>query len=168
MAAIIEIAEYNPLWPEMFQAEKIFLEKVAGKWLCGEIAHVGSTSIPGLSAKPIIDIMFGVKSLADSEEAIEVLQQNGYCYAPYKAEVMHWFCKPSESFRTHHLHLVPFNSALWHERINFRNLLRSSPELASEYADLKRNLSRQYSNDRETYTNLKWPFIQKVLEQSNV
>ncbi len=167
MAAIVELSEYNSAWPEMFRLEKLFLESVAGEWIYGGIEHVGSTSVVGLAAKPIIDIMFGVKSLADSRAVIEVLEKNSYCYAPYKTEVMHWFCKPSEDHRTHHLHLVPYNSPLWHERLKFRNILRSNTNLASEYASLKRELVVRYSKDREMYTDKKWPFIKKALEQEN-
>lgn len=167
MTEIIELSDYNTHWPAMFQSEKLFLEKIAGEWLYGGIEHVGSTSVIGLVAKPIIDIMFGVKTLNSSKAAISALEKNGYCYAPYKTDVMHWLCKPSENYRTHHLHLVPFNSPLWHERITFRNLLRSNKELASEYASLKRGLVSQYANDREIYTDKKWPFIKRVLEQAS-
>jgi len=167
MTALIELSEYNPSWPKMFQSEKLFLERVAGEWLYCAIEHVGSTSVTGLVAKPVIDIMFGVRNLSDSRAAIGVLEINGYCYAPYKTNVMHWFCKPSEDHRTHHLHLVPFNSSLWHQRIKFRDALRSNKELAFEYASLKRNLAAKYGKDRELYTDKKWPFIKRVLEQEN-
>ena len=167
MTALIELSEYNPSWPKMFQSEKLFLERVAGEWLYGAIEHVGSTSVTGLVAKPVIDIMFGVRNLSDSRAAIGVLEINGYCYAPYKTNVMHWFCKPSEDHRTHHLHLVPFNSLLWHQRIEFRDALRSDKELAFEYVSLKRKLAAKYEKDRELYTDKKWPFIKRVLEQEN-
>ena len=167
MTALIELSEYNPCWPEMFQSEKLLLERVAGEWLYGAIEHVGSTSVTGLVAKPVIDIMFGVRNLRDSRAAIGVLEINGYCYAPYKTNVMHWFCKPSEDHRTHHLHLVPFNSLLWHQRIEFRDALRSNKELAFEYGSLKRNLAAEHEKDRELYTDKKWPFIKRVLEQDN-
>jgi GrpB-like predicted nucleotidyltransferase (UPF0157 family) len=167
MTALIELSEYNPSWPKMFQSEKLFLERVAGEWLYGAIEHVGSTSVTGLVAKPVIDIMFGVRNLRDSMAAIEVLEKNGYCYAPYKTSVMHWFCKPSANHRTHHLHLVPFNSLLWHQRIEFRDALRSDKELAFEYVSLKRNLAAKYEKDRELYTDKKWLFIKRVLEQEN-
>jgi len=165
MSAPIELSEYNPQWPAIFAAEKAFLEHVAGGWLCGGIEHVGSTSVPGLIAKPVIDIMFGVKSLEESKAAIPVLEKQGYSYAPYKTDVMHWFCKPSEHFRTHHLHLIPFESPLWIERIRFRDLLRAHKNLAIEYALLKRQLAARYHNDREAYTDAKWPFIFNALTQ---
>jgi len=165
MTAPIELSEYNPQWPTMFSVEKLFLKSVAGKWLYGDIEHVGSTSVPGLIAKPVIDIMFGVKSLKESEPAIPALEQAGYCYAPYKTDVMHWFCKPSEHFRTHHLHLAPFESPLWFERIMFRDLLRKDAGLATEYALLKQQLADRHCDDRQAYTDAKWPFIFNALAQ---
>ena len=159
----IDVSDYNDQWPVMFEEEKHRLFEVVGAYLKGSIEHVGSTAVVGLMAKPVIDIMFGVKSLQASVGAIEKLKQYGYCYTPYKHDVMHWFCKPSEHIRTHHLHLVPFQSSLWRERIKFRDILRANPKVANQYQQLKLQLSRQYSNDREQYTAQKWPFIQKVL-----
>jgi len=131
----------------------------------GPIEHVGSTAVPGLKAKPIIDIMVGVKDLDSSVGAIDVLQRNGYCYYPYKTEVMHWFCKPTPEYRTHHLHLVPYDSPLWRERIKFRDILRSNGKFAEQYAQLKVSLARDLTDDRERYTELKWSFIEGVLRE---
>lgn len=157
------LSEYKNEWPSEFEKEKEFLLQKIRPWPHGAIEHVGSTSVPNLAAKPIIDIMFGVKSLECSKEAIGILEDNGYCYYPYKIEVMHWFCKPSPEKRTHHLHLIPYKSPLWQERITFRNVLRESPEIALEYAKLKQSLAAKYTSDREAYTQGKWPFIKKVL-----
>lgn len=162
--AAVMLEEYDPSWALKFEQEKAYLQQVAGHWNYGSIEHVGSTSVPGMVAKPVIDIMFGVKSLSESEPAIEALIEAGYEYWPYKTEVMHWLCKPSDAFRTHHLHLIPFESPLWKERIKFRDLLRTDASVASAYASLKRELATQYKEDRETYTQKKWPFIQRVLE----
>ncbi len=164
---MIEVVDYNPEWPAKFEAEKQKLESIVGRWICGTIEHVGSTSVIGLAAKPVIDIMVGVESLEKSKPAIEVLQQNGYCFYPYKPDIMHWFCKPSPEVRTHHLHLVPYQSALWLERIQFRDHLRTHPETANEYAELKRQLATKSVNDRESYTQNKWPFIKRVLNSIN-
>ncbi len=162
--APVELSEYDPEWPSKFEAERDFLMEVIAKWFCGSVEHVGSTSVSGLIAKPVIDIMFGVKSLEESRPAIDVLVKNGYEYFPYKKDVMHWFCKPSDAFRTHHLHLIPYESPLWNERIQFRNLLLSNQKIANEYSDLKKNLAARYKEDHEAYTREKWPFIQQVLE----
>lgn len=160
----IKIVSYNPAWIGIYETERNFLYSLLGDYVQGSIEHVGSTSVVGMVAKPIIDIMVGVKSLNASTGAIELLSNNSFCYYPYKADVMHWFCKPSPEFRTHHLHLVPFNSPLWDEQIAFRELLRSNSDVASDYASLKKVLAHKYENDREAYTQQKWPFIKKALE----
>lgn len=161
--ASVILEGYDSSWPSKFEAEKAQLMATAGEWYYGSVEHVGSTAVPGMVAKPVIDIMFGVRSLDESKPAIDVLVASGYEYWPYKAEVMHWFCKPSDAFRTHHLHLIPFESPLWQDRIKFRDVLRSDDSVASEYAKLKRELASVYREDREAYTEKKWPFIQQVL-----
>ncbi|MBA6251823.1 GrpB family protein [Colwellia sp. MB3u-55] len=166
--AAIVLEAYNPSWDDKFAAEKKRLIAVAGDWLYGSVEHVGSTAVPGMIAKPIIDIMFGVKSLELAQPAIIALAQNGYKYWPYKPDVMHWFCKPSDEFRTHHLHLVPFESPLWNERLRFRNLLRSNSVIANGYANLKQELAITYKNDRDEYTKKKWPYIQQVLHENKL
>lgn len=107
--------------------------------------------------------MAPVASLQASEAAIAAASQVGYLHYPYRAEVMHWFCKPSPLVRTHHLHLVPFESPLWFERLAFRNALRASQSLAREYAQLKLRLAAQFPGDREAYTQAKAPFVRRVL-----
>lgn len=165
----VSIAPYNPNWPNLFTKEQTFLQKFLADYLVGTIEHIGSTAIPNLVAKPVIDIMAPVKSLRDSHSAIEILVINAhYCYFPYKAEIMHWFCKPAPYFRTHHLHLVPYQSQLWKERLAFRDYLRENPEAAQDYAELKLSLAKQYKHDREAYTNEKWPFVKDILEKTGV
>ena len=163
--ASVILEEYCSSWPEKFEQEKEHLMSVVGSWNYGAIEHVGSTAVPGMVAKPVIDIMFGVKSLESSKPAIEILVENGYEYWPYKKEVMHWFCKPSDAFRTHHLHLIPFESQLWYERIKFRDLLRTDRIIFDQYSALKIDLAGSYKEDREAYTEKKWPFIKQVLER---
>ena len=124
---------------------------------------MGSTAVPGLAAKPVIDIMAAVESLAASREAIAAAAEAGYLYFPYRPDEIHWFCKPSASFRTHHLHLVPFGGRLWIERLAFRDCLRRDAATAAEYAALKQRLAKEYMFDREAYTDAKEPFIRKVL-----
>jgi GrpB-like predicted nucleotidyltransferase (UPF0157 family) len=162
-AAPIHIAAYDPAWPTLFEAERQLLARVLGRWLVGPIEHVGSTAVPGLSAKPVIDIMAAVESLDTSREAITSLREVGYQYAPYRIDVMHWFCKPSFATRTHHLHLVPFPSPLWTERIAFRDCLRALPAVAQDYAALKHRLADRHPFDREAYTEAKGPFVARVL-----
>ena len=161
--ARVQIVPYDPAWPSLFEQERALLQEALGEWLAGPVEHFGSTAIPGLAAKPVIDIMAGVDSLQASHPAIAAAGGLGYVYYPYRPDVMHWFCKPSAAFRTHHLHLVPVNSPLWIERLAFRDYLRRDPTVAAEYAELKGQLAKQFEFDRESYTDAKGPFIQHVL-----
>jgi GrpB-like predicted nucleotidyltransferase (UPF0157 family) len=162
--APIEVVPYDSSWPEKFAAEREVLEEILKPWIVGGIEHVGSTAVPGLDAKPVIDIMVGVESLESSRDAIPAAGKAGYIYWPYKADLMHWFCKPSAAHRTHHLHLIPFKSRLWKARLGFRNALRQDAALAAAYAELKYELAGKYRHDREAYTQSKGSFVKQVLE----
>ena len=161
--APVQIEPYNPAWPEAFRAECDLLTVVLQPWLVGRIEHVGSTAVPGLAAKPVIDIMAPVADLESSRAALPALEAIGYCYAPYKPDVEHWLCKPSPQHRTHHLHLVPLGSKVWIEGLAFRDLLVADAAVARDYAALKHRLAAQYRNDRERYTDEKGPFIENAL-----
>lgn len=161
--APVEIVGYDAAWPSKFEAERLSLELVLAQWLVGGIEHIGSTAVPLLCAKPVIDIMAPVQSLEASRPAIAAAKEAGYVYYPYQADVMHWFCKPTPLHRTHHLQLVPIGSPLWGERLAFRNALRSDPTLAAAYAELKSRLALEFRRDREAYTEAKGPFVNNVL-----
>jgi len=160
--APVEIVPYDPGWPRQFEEEEQALRRALAPWLVGPVEHIGSTAIPGLAAKPVIDIMAGVETLDASRPAIVALANLRYCYAPYRTDSEHWFCKPSPAFRTHHLHLIPFESPRWSETIAFRDYLRSHARIAAEYSDLKRRLAEAYRFDREAYTDAKGPFIARM------
>jgi GrpB-like predicted nucleotidyltransferase (UPF0157 family) len=159
------IEPYDPTWPTKFELEKRVLITVLAPWLVGPIEHIGSTAVPGLPAKPVIDIMGAVQDLATSKPAIEALRPLNYCYFAYKADLMHWFCKPSPFNRTHHLHLVPFESQVWRERLAFRDCLRSDPTTRMAYTQLKLKLAAEFGNDRDAYTEAKSEFIQAVVRR---
>jgi len=161
--APIVIADYDPQWPREFEAEKQLLRVALAPWLVGSIEHVGSTAVPGLASKPIIDIMAPVHTLIDSRPAIEALKRLNYCYAEYRPDLMHWFCKPSPQKRTHHLHLIPLQSRLWRERLCFRNRLREDEKLATEYESLKKLLAAMYPEDRQAYTDAKDSFVREIV-----
>jgi len=161
--APIEVVPYDSEWPERFERERHLIAKALSPWLAGPIEHVGSTAVVGLVAKPVIDIMAAVESLEASRGAIPAAEAIEYSYWPYKAESMHWFCKPSPSYRTHHLHLVPHQGWLWNARLCFRDALRADPLLAEEYGALKERLAQEHRHDREAYTQAKSEFIEKVL-----
>jgi GrpB-like predicted nucleotidyltransferase (UPF0157 family) len=161
----VVIEPYDPAWPAGFDAERALLRPLLAPWLAGPIVHIGSTSVPGLAAKPVIDIMAAVRDLPSSVAAIEAPKPLSYCYFPYKNDVMHWFCKPSDFERTHHLHLIPMNSQLWRDRLAFRDRLRSDAALRDAYAALKSALASTHRDDREAYTDAKSDFIQSALRK---
>ena len=161
------IVPYDAAWPRQFEVERAVLELALAPWLVdGSIVHIGSTAVPGLAAKPVIDIMAGVRSLAESRACIEVLAPLGYCYAPYAADVEHWFCKPSPSRRTHHLHVIERGHPEFARRLAFRDHLRTHPDAAAEYAALKRRLAVAFRTDRDAYTEAKADFVRAVLARS--
>lgn len=160
--APVDLAPYDLSWAGQFEQEAHALLRALAPWLVGPIEHIGSTAVPGLTAKPVIDIMAGVETLEASRPAIAALANLEYCYAPYRADTEHWFCKPSPAFRTHHLHLVPVGSPQWIATIAFRDYLRAHSEVAAEYGDLKQRLAQQYRFDREAYTNAKGPFVARI------
>ena len=162
----ISLVAYDPVWPRMFLEEREQLQTLVGHWLAGPIEHIGSTAVPGLTAKPVIDIMAGVRDLASSSGARAAAASLGYEYFPYRPDVMHWFCKPSPERRTHHLHLVPVGSQLWVDRLVFRDYLRATPAAAAEYEALKIDLAARYRQDREAYTDAKGDFVQSILARA--
>jgi GrpB-like predicted nucleotidyltransferase (UPF0157 family) len=156
------LTAYDPRWPEMFAHEAAAIEKAVGGWITGGIHHVGSTAVPGLMAKPIIDIAVGVADLSSSKPCIEVLAGLGYRYFPYRAGVMHWFCKPGPTRRTHHLHLLPTGSARFVAELAFRYHLRAHPNDAWRYQRLKQRLAAQYRHDRDAYTEGKAALVAEL------
>ena len=162
----IRLVPYDSAWRRLFEIERELLNHLLGPWLVGAIEHIGSTAVPGLAAKPIIDLMAGVETLDASRPAIAALQSANYLYAPYRADVEHWFCKPNPARRTHHLHLIPYKSRLWTECLTFRDSLRSDPSIAQQYLVLKQRLAAAHETDREAYTDGKAEFIAAVLQRA--
>jgi L-amino acid N-acyltransferase YncA/GrpB-like predicted nucleotidyltransferase (UPF0157 family) len=162
----IRLVPYDLCWPEKYEAEKNFLLTVLPRGIVRRIEHFGSTAIPGMPAKPIIDILLGVASLEDAKERIvPILTEKRYEYfwrpidkenvPPYYA----WFIKRNASGeRICHVHIVDLESALW-ERILFRDYLIRHPETAEEYRSLKAHLAKQYPIDRVAYTEQKHLFV---------
>lgn len=161
----VRISSYDPAWPGLFERERSALERVLGESVTGGIHHVGSTSVPGLEAKPIIDILVGVADLERARAYIAPLAELEYMYSPYRPDEMLWFCKPDPAHRTHHLHLVPTESPRFRSEIAFRDYLRRHPEVADDYASLKRRLSVEFRRDREAYTEAKAEFIGEILDR---
>ena len=162
----VRIKPYDPGWPEKFEQERSALEEVLGADVTGGIHHIGSTAIPGLDAKPVIDILVGVRDLESARAYIEPLKALSYVYAPYRSDTEAWFCKPHPARRTHHLHLVPTGSGRFRADLTFRNYLRAHPEVAAEYLGLKRKLAAEFEHDREAYTRSKAQFVREVVQRA--
>ena len=152
----------------MFRAERTHLATVSAGTEA-VIEHVGSTAVPGLGAKPIVDIMVGVDTLSQAEARIEQLRANGYQYVPeYEALLpeRRYFRKYVGGRKTHHLHCVVRSSGLWVEHLAFRDYLRATPSAAGAYNDLKRRLADKHGADHRAYSEAKTSFIADALSRA--
>jgi len=160
----VALVPHDSAWAEAFLLEQQRLLRFApGQFV--DIQHFGSTAIPGIPAKPIIDILAGVASMEVADALTTPLLQFGYTTSvEFNATLVgrRWFMRHAFGRRTHHLHVVVFGSAEWRRRLKFRDALRSSAELAHEYAALKVRLAAMHTADREAYTNAKAEFVLSV------
>jgi GrpB-like predicted nucleotidyltransferase (UPF0157 family) len=157
--AEVEIVEYDPAWPAAYQAERVRLAPLLPPGV--QLHHFGSTAVPGLAAKPVIDMIVLVDNL---DAPIAALVQRGRYQYPqaFNATLIHrrFLCYPTAAHRTHHLHLVDEPGEL-ERRLHFRDRLRADPVLAGEYVALKRALAERYCDDREAYTEAKGEFVKR-------
>ena len=161
----IIVVRHDAGWPALFRIESQLLH-VALRELRPAIEHIGSTAVPGLAAKPIIDMLVGVQSLAAFESQAKRLAVFGYQYIPdYESALpdRRFFKRVVNGVRTHHVHVVEKNGMYWKRYMKFRNSLRDDAGLAARYAEVKRRLAKRYSFDRDAYTNGKTGFIEAVL-----
>jgi GrpB-like predicted nucleotidyltransferase (UPF0157 family) len=158
------LVPYDPDWARRFATERALLERVLAPWLDVGIEHVGSTAIPGVSAKPIVDMVAGVRDLDEARAAYGPLEAVGYVDEPHRPEIAHHFAKPALELaaRRFNLHLTEPSSSLWRERLAFRDALRADPSLAAEYEALKLRLARRHADVR-AYTDEKRGFVRRVL-----
>jgi GrpB-like predicted nucleotidyltransferase (UPF0157 family) len=159
----IVLVSYDPDWTRRFKAERLRLERVLAPWLAGGVHHIGSTAIPGITAKSIIDMMAGVEDIERARAAFEPLGEEGYAYAPHRPGIAHHFAKPSPGSPEYNLHLTEPGSDLWRERLAFRDVLRGHPELIAKYELLKLRLAQEHPDDRDAYTGGKRAFVARVL-----
>ncbi len=164
---VIDIARPDPTWPEQFRAEASKLTELLESWLAAPVEHIGSTSVPGLAAKPILDMMAGVRDLQSARDAIGVLASHGYTHAQHRPGTL-WFRKArTGSDLEQALHLTEPGSSLWRERLAFRDALRADPVLARQYEELKERLAAD-SHDISAYTAGKREFVVRVLARAGV
>jgi len=165
----VAVVPYDPRWLEMFELERLHLLSCLPEDLIKRIEHFGSTAVPGLSAKPIVDILVEVTSLEETKQRIvPILEAQGYDYfwrpswgndtPPFYA----WFIKRDQNGnRTHHIHMIESHFEHW-DRLLFRDYLIKHPDVAREYSALKLRLSDTHQNDRVAYTQAKSDFVRRV------
>ncbi len=165
-AGPVEIAEYDPAWPALFERERGLLEGALGD-LASAIEHVGSTAVPGLGAKPVIDIMVGLRTLAHHEPCVPPLQALGYEYkGEYGIPCRLYFRRFTEGRLSHQIHMVERGSDLWQRHLLFRDYLRGHPDEAEAYHELKVRLATEFRTDRVGYTEAKSEFIEAALAKA--
>lgn len=163
------VVPYEPGWERQFKAERIILEATLGPWLAGPIEHVGSTSVPGLASKPVIDMIAPVPDLDAARAAYEPLRAIGYEHREHRPEA-HAFHKPALAQwweETHHLHLTELGSDIWRERLMFRDALRADRRLAAEYEAWKLRNARERGAE-SPYVSDKFPFVARVLNDAGI
>lgn len=163
---IVKLSQFCPEWIKLYKDEEKRLAK-AIESLVIDIKHIGSTSILGLCAKPIIDILVGVDSMKTADKTIGEMEKIGY---QFKGEAgipgRYFFIKGSEDKHTHHLHMIVHDSERWENYLLFRECLLNNKTIRDDYCRLKVKLAKKYEHDRELYTESKSDFIQKTLENA--
>ena len=157
----VVLAPHDPCWAAAFAGERDrLLAGLAGRLL--EIRHFGSTAVPGLSAKPVIDLIAGVASIAQADELIPALCELGYHHPVQMSAGLadrRWLFRHRDGHRTHQLHLVEHNGPAWRDRVGFCELLKADPGLRDRYDRLKRELAARFAEDRDAYNAHKQAFV---------
>ena len=169
----IAIVPYDARWPEVFERERRRLQSCLPSDVINRIEHFGSTAIPGLMAKPVVDMLVEVTSLEETKlRIVPILEAQGYDYywrptrgddvPPFYA----WFVKRNaDGNRTHHIHMVEAHFEHW-DRLFFRDYLIEHPDVARQYVDLKVKLSGAYPHDRAAYTQAKYDFVREITDKA--
>ena len=166
MGEAVTVVRYDPTWPDLYERERVLIARALGD-LAVAIEHVGSTAVPELGAKPIIDITLGIHRLADGEKCIRPLEGLGYEYrGDGEIPGRHYFRKFTRGERTHHLNIVEHEGDFWARHILFRDYLREQPQEAQDYYDLKVRLAERFGTDRLGYTEAKTEFIESALARA--
>lgn len=161
----VKLVPHNPEWDELFQSEKKKLLGVMGEIVI-DIQHVGSTALPTISAKPVIDIAVLVKSLKEVEKYVEKIEVLGYQKKQENRPERLFFTKGPEENRIIYLHIGDESTDYIKDMINFRDYLIQNPTEAKRYAELKAGLAKKFADNREPYTAAKEKFVQEVVERA--
>lgn len=160
-----EVCPYDHAWAARAEVERAQLTDLLAPWLVDGVEHIGSTAVPGLAAKPIVDLM---ASVTDVDAVAAQAPLPGWSHVPPELDLRPWrrfFVKPDASGRRRaaHLHVIAAGHARWTDQIRFRDALRRDGVLAQRYEELKRRLAEQHGHDREAYTHGKAEFVASVL-----
>ena len=165
----VHLSAYDSRWPGRAAEYANELRPVLAPWLLGAIEHVGSTSVPGLAAKPVIDLMAQLTDLDVVVDQVSgALGELGWRYVPPEFDRRPWRrflakVSPDGQHRLAHLHLMAPGAARWDQQLRFRDALRADPALRDRYAEVKSQLARAHADDRERYTDEKASFVTGVL-----
>jgi len=162
----VQLVPYQPEWEVLFLSTKKHLQKLIGEYVL-DIQHVGSTSIKGIAAKPIIDIAVCISQKEIIEKIIPILESNGYKDRGDVRENGGYLIvkDAAPEFRTHHIHIVELHDEQWANYLYFRDTLRENEDLAQDYLKLKQQLADKYPENRKLYTAGKDKFIKEILSK---
>lgn len=162
----VKILKYSNQWKNEYLKEKTALEDALKNYDV-DIQHVGSTSIVGCKAKPIIDIAIGVSNLEYGKKLIPILQEMGYYYDGRNDFGVRYFLKKCENdIETYFVHIEDKNSRIWQHHILFRDYMNLNPEEVIKYSDLKESLAQKFYDDRKSYTKAKETYIEEIIDKA--
>jgi GrpB-like predicted nucleotidyltransferase (UPF0157 family) len=161
---VVRLAPHNPQWVQVYEGERARIEAAIGPHILA-IQHVGSTSIPGMAAKPIVDMAIGIEDFEGARICISPLEALGYTYhGEHGIPRQHYFTRGDPTLV--HAHMHETTSRAWGNLVLFRDYLLAHPEEAQAYLELKQRLAQEYRHDRRGYTEGKAPFIERILERA--
>jgi GrpB-like predicted nucleotidyltransferase (UPF0157 family) len=163
-AESVVVVEYDPAWPQLYEAEGQRIRTALGDALV-TVEHIGSTAVPALAAKPVIDILAGLRTLDLTRDEVGAMESLGYEYLGELGIPGRLFFRKGRP-RSHHVHAVLFRSDLWERHLAFRDYLRARPDEARSYADFKRRLAMEVEGDRDRYTDGKEAFAEAMQERA--
>jgi GrpB-like predicted nucleotidyltransferase (UPF0157 family) len=156
------LVPHHKKWKNLFEKEKRMLEKQIGH-LVVEIQHIGSTAIPPILAKPILDIGIGIHKLSNAKSVVKAMKKMGYTHvSKSRHHYEYLFVKGPESKRTHHIHLLRYKGKVWNKMISFRDYLQQHPSVAKQYERLKVRLAKKFQHQRPAYTKAKRSFVDHI------
>lgn len=165
MTSTLQLEPYNPQWPAQFAVESNYLRAAIAPLVIA-IEHVGSTAVPGMLAKPVLDIAIAVEHERHADACIAPLTALGYEYrGPYGDDAQRrYYVRDVQGRRFAHIHLYIMPAPAWHEKLAFRDLLRADAEIADAYIAEKRRVAEMVAWDKAAYSTAKGPFIQRMLQ----